>query len=80
MKSKFDRYMKDTVKFSVLLIFYYLFLYGIARVMLSMITSSYQLSIGYEIGCHLFAFLFVIISFRSYESNDNNNNNNINTV
>lgn len=79
MRSKFDKYMKDTVKFSVLLILYYLFLYGMARVMLSIITSSYQLSIGYDIGCHVFAFLFLIISFTSYESNDNNDNN-INAV
>ena len=79
MRSKFDKYMKDTVKFSVLLILYYLFRYGMARVMLSMITSSYQLSIGYDIGCHVFASLFLIISFTSYESNDNNDNN-INAV
>lgn len=74
MKSKFDRYMKDTVKFSILIILYYLFLYSISRIMISMIVGSFDIDIEYEIGCHGFAFAFLILSFVANENNGNSNN------
>lgn len=75
MKSKFDRYMKHTVRFIALLMLYYLFLYAIVRISLSIIVKSYDLSIGYDIGCHVFAFVFLIITFIRHENNDDSNAN-----
>jgi uncharacterized membrane protein YhdT len=74
MKSKFDRYMKDTVWFSVAFILLYLFLYMTVRIMLSMIVGSYDLSIGYDMLCHLFSFVLLVIIILSNENNDNSPN------
>lgn len=74
MKSKFKRYMKNTtVRFSLLLITYYLFLYFMARLVVSLLEGSYQLTIVNELACHLFAIVFLILSFITHENNDNNN-------
>jgi uncharacterized membrane protein YhdT len=74
MKSNYNRYIKPSVKFVSLLILYYLVLYFVSRFSLSVIIGTYDLSIGYDLGCHAFAFLFLIISFITHGNNDNNTN------
>lgn len=74
MKSKFDRYMKENLWYTVAVIIYYLFIYMVVRILLSVIIGSYELSIGYDILCYLFSFILIILTFYSYENNDNSPN------
>lgn len=64
--------MKEFIKMVLMILLYYVFLYCIARGIVMMIVMSFNSNILIEIGCHVFAIIFVILTFTSYDDNHPN--------
>lgn len=77
MKAKFVRHMKNFIKFVTLILIYYVFLYCIARGFVMMVARSFDTSFLVELGCHLFAIVFVLLTITTYEDNENNRPNTV---